>query len=265
MQLPTPATVKGDFSGRTFEKDGVVTTFSRRGDDYIVRTDGPDGKLHDYRVAYVFGVEPLQQVLLELPEGRGRLQALSIAWDTRPAAAGGQRWFHLYPNEKVDHTDVLHWTGPAQNWNHMCADCHSTNLRKGFDAKTDGFTTTFTDIDVACEACHGPGSAHVRWAEEKRAGRAAADPRRGFALPIVDASGGEWKLAPGASIAHRTKAPSSRAEVETCGRCHSRRALLCGRVSGVEPPSRRPIRGHMYKSRLCASSPLISDEETSHS
>jgi hypothetical protein len=224
MEAATPATVRGDFSGTTFAKDGVTTTFSRRGDQFVVNTDGPDGKLHDYPVKYTFGWDPLQQYLLELPGGR--LQALGVAWDTRPKSEGGQRWFHLYPNEKIDHADVLHWTGPAQNWNHMCAECHSTNLRKGYDAAQDAFATTWSDLNVACEACHGPGAAHVAWAEAAKAGKRGDDPKKGLVFQLLDTSGGGWTLAEGASIAHRTKAPSSDAQVETCARCHSRRAQL---------------------------------------
>jgi hypothetical protein len=47
---------------------------------------------------------------------------LSIAWDARPAESGGQRWFHLYPDERIDHRDELHWTRRQQNWNYMCAE-----------------------------------------------------------------------------------------------------------------------------------------------
>jgi cytochrome c553 len=78
----------------------------------------------------VFGVYPLQQYLLPLDDGR--LQALSIAWDSRPAEEGGQRWYHLYPDEAIAHDDPLHWTGPYQNWNTRCAECHSTDLHKNY-------------------------------------------------------------------------------------------------------------------------------------
>ena len=111
---------------------------------------------------YTFGVAPLQQYLIEFPDGR--LQALSIAWDARPKNEGGQRWFHLYPNERIAHKDELHWTRPAQNWNFMCADCHSTDVRKNYDSATDKFQTRWAEINVGCEACHGPGSRHVEWA-----------------------------------------------------------------------------------------------------
>ncbi|MDX2166755.1 MAG: tetratricopeptide repeat protein [Deltaproteobacteria bacterium] len=222
MQAATPETVLGNFDNATFTKDGVTTTFSRRDGQYVVRTDGPDGALHDYRVAYTFGVAPLQQYLLELPGGR--LQALSIAWDTRPRAAGGQRWFHLYPNERIDHRDVLHWSGPNQNWNYMCAECHSTDLRKNYRADGDRFETTWAALNVSCEACHGPGSAHVQWAADAKAGRAAADATRGFAVDLRQT--GTWRFADGAPIAHREGPGFSTAQVETCAPCHSRHAQL---------------------------------------
>lgn len=160
MQPATAATVLGDFSGAQFSHAGVTSTFFTREGRYVVRTDGPDGQLADLEVKYTFGIEPLQQYLIELPGGR--LQALSINWDTRPSTQGGQRWFHLYPNERVDHRDELHWTQPAQNWNTQCADCHSTNIAKGFDATTSTFSTTWSEVSVGCEACHGPGSNHLR-------------------------------------------------------------------------------------------------------
>ena len=115
MQLPSEESVLGDFDDAAFTYNGITTRFFRRGDKFMVNTDGEDGKMQDFEVAYVFGVSPLQQYLL--PLSRGRLQALSIAWDARPAEEGGQRWYHLYPDEKIDYQDPLHWTGTYQNWN----------------------------------------------------------------------------------------------------------------------------------------------------
>ena len=111
---------------------GTTSSFYQRAGQYFVTTDGPDGQLHDYRIQYTFGVAPLQQYLIAMPGGR--LQALSIAWDTRPREQGGQRWFHLYPGQAIKAGDRLHWTGIDQNWNYQCADCHSTHLLKNFDA-----------------------------------------------------------------------------------------------------------------------------------
>ena len=162
MQKATQATVLGDFAGAQLEHFGVSTTFFRDGEKFMVRTDGPDGALHEYEIAYTFGVYPLQQYLIALPGGR--LQALAIAWDSRPKDQGGQRWFHLYPNLKLKPGDPLHWTGRDQTWNYQCADCHSTDLKKNYDLAANTYATSWTDLDVSCEACHGPGSRHVAWA-----------------------------------------------------------------------------------------------------
>jgi Cytochrome c554 and c-prime len=114
MQKATEATVLGDFADARLEHFGVVTTFSRSGDKFVVRTEGPDGALHDYEIACTFGVYPLQQYLIAFPGGR--LQALGIASDSRPKEQGGQRWFHLYPGQQIKPGDPLHWTGRDQTW-----------------------------------------------------------------------------------------------------------------------------------------------------
>ena len=219
MQLPTPETVLGDFDDASFTYNGVTTRFYRDGDLFKVRTDGEDGKLADYTVKYVFGVYPLQQYLL--PLSRGRLQALSIAWDARPADQGGQRWYHLYPDEAIDYRDPLHWTGPYQNWNSRCAECHSTDLVKNYDPATRAFDTHYAEIDVGCEACHGPGEKHLELARENKLAGVA---NGGF--PTALAQRGDWAFPENATIARRKQALESRAQVDSCGRCHSRRGTL---------------------------------------
>ena len=154
-----PDTVLGNFADQTFEYAGTGSRFSQRDGRYFVTTDGPDGTLTEFEVLYTFGIEPLQQYLVDL--GGGRLQALSIAWDSRPAEQGGQRWFHIYPDEAVTHRDPLHWTQPSQNWNFMCADCHVTDFRKGYSASADTLDSRWAELGVGCEACHGPASAHL--------------------------------------------------------------------------------------------------------
>tara|TARA_R110002072_G_scaffold87977_3_gene198157 strand:+ start:13808 stop:15916 length:2109 start_codon:yes stop_codon:yes gene_type:complete len=219
MQLPSEDTVLGDFDDASFTYNGVTTRFFRSGDKYMVSTDGENGKIQDFEVAYVFGVEPLQQYLL--PLSRGRLQALSIAWDARPATEGGQRWYHLYPDEKIDYKDPLHWTGTYQNWNTSCAECHSTDLKKNYTAATRSFDTQFAELNVGCEACHGPGEKHLQLAE---AGTLDDAPNGGF--PTALAQRGKWALAPDAHIAKRTTPLASNAQIDSCARCHSRRGTL---------------------------------------
>ena len=221
MQEATGETVLGGFDGATLTYAGVTSTFFRRDGRYLVRTDGPDGRLADFEIAYTFGVEPLQQVLI--PLRGGRLQALGIAWDARPVEEGGQRWFHLYPGEAVDHEDELHWTRAAQTWNAGCAACHSTGLEKGYDPEMDRYTTTWREIDVSCEACHGPGSRHVEWAQS---GGGEGEPGRGLPVAFHDRRGVRWVMDPTTGIARRSDTPDGRDEVEACGRCHALRSSI---------------------------------------
>lgn len=221
MQHADEHTVLGDFDDADFSYGGTTTTFFRREGDHFIRTDGPDGKLTEYPLAYTFGITPLQQYLIPFPDGR--LQALGIAWDSRPAADGGQRWFHLYPDEPVDHRHALHWTGPQQNWNFMCASCHSTNLNKGFDAETGSFDTTFSEIDVGCESCHGPGTEHLEWAALEPAQRSASE-QKGF--PGLELKGAiAWPIDPATGSAKPHPTGLAR-QTEVCAACHSRRGEI---------------------------------------
>lgn len=219
MQLPGPDSVLGDFDDASFTYNGVTTRFFRRGDSYMVNTDGENGELRDFEVAYVFGHYPLQQYLL--PLSGGRLQALSVAWDSRPAEEGGQRWYHLYPDEAIDHVDPLHWTGPYHNWNTRCAECHSTDVHKNYDAASRSFDTRFEEVNVGCEACHGPGEKHLALAQ---AGEVGTVENGGFAVAL--AQRGRWAFQEGEHIARRTEPLESNAQIDSCGRCHARRGTL---------------------------------------
>ena len=220
MEEANERTVLGDFGGARFTHGGVTSRFFRRDGRYFVNTDGPGGKLADFEVRYTFGVHPLQQYLVELPGGR--LQALGIAWDARPKAQGGQRWFHLYPDRKLKAGNPLHWTGIDQNWNYQCADCHSTNLRKNYDEATRTYETTWSEIDVGCEACHGPGARHAAWAKLDAAAR-RADASKGLAVALDERRGVAWAIDPATGSAARSAPRTSNRELETCARCHSRR------------------------------------------
>ena len=224
MQPATERSVLGDFRNATFTDGAVTSRFSRKGDGYWVRTDGPDGRLADFRVKYTFGVDPLQQYLIEMSDGR--VQALSIAWDARPRERGGQRWFHLYPGQGIEHTSELHWSGLQQNWNFMCADCHSTNVRKGYDAASNRFATTWSEIDVSCEACHGPASRHVAWARKPRWLAALLWRDHGLGAPLTERRGVTWSIDTATGTARRSIPAGTRTEVETCAPCHSRRTQV---------------------------------------
>ncbi|WP_437318118.1 multiheme c-type cytochrome [Sorangium sp. So ce385] len=218
MQHASAATVLGDFEGARLRYAGQVHRFDRQDGKYWVTTDGPDGQLHRYEVLYTFGVEPLQQYLVAGPGGR--LQALPFAWDARPRARGGQRWYHLHERDSVRAGDVLHWTAASQNWNHMCAECHSTHVTKGYDAAADRFTTTWSEISVGCEGCHGGGARHLDWAEAR-----TPDPSKGLDVRFDERRNATWTRLP-SGTARRDKGPSSGTESAACALCHSRRESL---------------------------------------
>jgi predicted CXXCH cytochrome family protein len=226
MQHATDKTVLGNFNDASLDHYGVHSRFFREDGKFFVETDGPDGKLAVFEVKYTFGVDPLQQYLVEFSDGR--IQALSIAWDSRPQAAGGQRWFHVYPDEEIKHDDILHWTKLNQNWNFMCAECHSTGLRKNYDARTDQFHTTWAEISVGCEACHGQGSRHAAWARDQKSWWPFGkhdDVSKGLLVRFDERRAGTWSIDPQTGSAQRSVAPIIlHKEVETCGLCHARRA-----------------------------------------
>ncbi|NLE33901.1 MAG: tetratricopeptide repeat protein [Bacteroidales bacterium] len=202
MATATDSTVLGNFNDYEYRHRGRVHRFFRRGEKFFVNTEGPSGSFEDFEVAYTFGYTPLQQYLV--PFEGGRLQCLPIAWDTERG-----RWFHLgdtiYTDEEVGPGNWLHWTSQAQNWNGMCADCHSTNLKKNYDPVTRSYNTTWSEIDVSCEACHGPASEHLVWAALPEDSR-SADVNTGLIV--------------------RTRDLTNEELLNVCARCHSRRAIM---------------------------------------
>lgn len=233
MLAATEANVLGAFDGRSVEQGGSRATFHRDGNRFLARTDGADGATADFTITETFGVDPLQQYLVQFPDGRR--QPLPWAWDSRPAEQGGQRWYHLMPDSPPRAGNPLHWTGRDQNWNFMCASCHSTGLVRGYDAARDRYDTTWTEISVGCESCHGRGAGHVAWA---RAGAAPDVAHRGLEVMLRDRSGGGWRFAEGDArgIARWEGPPrqSTAAGVETCAPCHSRaRPLVADPLPGT--------------------------------
>ncbi|MEM9728694.1 MAG: tetratricopeptide repeat protein, partial [Myxococcota bacterium] len=218
MQEATPETVLGDFGNIETRYFSERARFSRRDDSFFVSALGADGQPAEFPVRYTFGAVPLQQYLVETEPGR--LQAFPFAWDTRDRNEGGQRWFHLQPDEYIEPGDPLHWTGIQFNWNNNCADCHSTRLIKNYDRATRRYDTTFEETNVGCEACHGPGSAHVEAAKDN-----ALSTGSGFDLHLATPEDRHWEFVAGRDIAV-LKVAGSTDEVTTCAPCHSRRADL---------------------------------------
>jgi len=194
MKVADSVSVLGDFNGLTFTNKGIKSTFFKKEGEYFVNTTGADGKYHDYKIKYTFGLSPLQQYIVEFPNGQ--YQCLLTAWDTKE-----KKWFHLQPNLEIKHDEWINWTGGGMRWNSMCADCHSTDLKKNFRSETNVYNTTFSEINVGCEACHGPASLHIEFYEK---------PSKGLTPPQM----------------YMDSSLSSKELVDKCARCHSRRSQL---------------------------------------
>lgn len=187
----------GDFDAAPIDIEGVRNSFTSADGALVFATDDETGELRSFPVRYTFGKEPLQQYLVEFPNGR--MQASALAWDSRPSDVGGERWFHLQPDSSGKPNDVLHWSKTPYNWNTMCADCHSTGVTKGYDPVGKTYDTRFAEVTVGCEACHGPASAHVE------------NPSAAATLP---------------SLVDQPR------QINSCAPCHSRRSQL---AEGFQP------------------------------
>ncbi|WP_142783198.1 tetratricopeptide repeat protein [Changchengzhania lutea] len=197
MQLADSTSVLGGFNDEKFISQGVTSHFYKKEGGFYVNTEGPDGINHDYKIEYTFGVTPLQQYIVKFPDGH--YQCLRTAWDTLK-----NKWFDLYPNFKVVHSEWLHWSRGGLNWNTMCSDCHSTNVRKNYDFNTHSYDTKYAIINVSCEACHGPGKQHVE--DVKRLGNKYAS----------------------TGTLHMTLNTAPKELVDQCARCHMRREQFSG-------------------------------------
>ena len=200
MDVATRETILADFKGEVFKSQGVSSSFFKRNGEFFANTEGPDGKNHDYKIEYVFGITPLQQYIVKFPNGH--YQCLRQAWDTKK-----NKWFDLYPDFKVVHSEWLHWSRGGLNWNNMCADCHSTNVRKQYKQDDHSYDTKFALINVSCEACHGPGKEHV--ADVKEQGENYRD----------------------SGTMQMTLETSPKELVDQCARCHMRREMLTDRFN----------------------------------
>lgn len=222
MQLASIDSVMGDFSNVSVRFHNINSRFYKSGDQFMVDTLDRSNVPASFRIDFAFGHYPLQQYLVETEDGH--IQALNIAWDSRPSEDGGQRWFHLQPNEEITPEHPFFWTNHFQNWNSRCAECHSTNLQRNFSVENSSYDTQWSEINIACEGCHGPASDHVAMAQ---AG-SFNDEMVGFATDLSDLS--LFTFSSNTPIAINQGAEST-GQLNTCATCHSRR----GTVSTNEP------------------------------
>ncbi|MEH6822672.1 MAG: tetratricopeptide repeat protein [Motiliproteus sp.] len=218
MLPAVPGNVLGDFDNIEFNHGETRVRFSREGETYQITAVGGDNKLRTYPVEYTFGFLPLQQYLIDI--GDGKLQAFDVAWDSRAAEKGGQRWFKLLPDEETGPSSPLHWARQLQNWNSRCAECHSTGVTKGFNLSAHRYQTTVAEISVGCEACHGAGFDHLQRVNDKNFKVESAT-----GLPTDFTSSRRFAFSGDKPTAIPT-GQSTSAQINACGGCHARRQLI---------------------------------------
>ena len=215
MDTAKAGKVKGDFNNVHLFLNGDSAHFYKSGGAYYVRTTNGAGALQDFRVSYTLGYFPLQQYLVKIDD---KIQVLPFCWDTRPKETGGQRWFHIYAPEKISPENELHWTGINQNWNYMCADCHTTDFKKNYDTARQ-FLSTWRESRVSCESCHGPASKHLTWTQHQDKSK-----YKGFPVSLANKNIDWGYSATGTAVPKKNKFNQS--EIEVCARCHARASRL---------------------------------------
>jgi len=213
MAIADKNSVLANFNNVNVEHYGQKAHFFIKDNHYQVRISYDD-KVDTFSIKYTFGHYPLQQYLVETEEGR--LQVLPFAWDARTKAQGGQRWYHNYSHEEIRPEDRLHWRQPLQNWNGMCADCHSDGLKRNYDSDKNQFETTFDNINVGCLSCHGDMSEHAKTT------------KRNVANDITSTKHptGQWLRAAADKTAQWQGAKRDNSFMDNCFACHALRAPL---------------------------------------
>ncbi len=191
MEPASKESIKATFEEDSLTLDGVHYEFSKDTSGFFVTISEKNSEKKVHKIEYSFGYSPLQQYLVELPNGK--LQNLRVSYDTQE-----KKWFHQYPGEVINHDDWLHWNNQSMNWNSMCSDCHSTQVKKNYNPEKETYQSTFSEVNVSCESCHGPASNHLN---EANSGKFSSN--KGF-ITRVDKDN----------------------YINTCGRCHSRRSKL---------------------------------------
>jgi len=225
MRPANEDSVLGDFDNVTLSFHGIETRLYRKGEAFMVDTTGQNGVAGVFTIAYSFGHYPLQQYLIDI--GKGHLQALNVAWDARPVEQGGQRWYHLQADEDIDPQHPFFWTRHFQNANSRCIECHATDVSKNYNPEDESYDTSWSEVGVTCESCHGPASQHLALAQADQ----VTSRTTGFDKPSQPKL--SWTFRGNDSIA----SPSGIRDdsfIDTCGGCHSRRSTI-GDVKPLAP------------------------------
>ncbi len=214
-------------SKATFGKGsaGIAEFGSKSGVNSVsVQESGKQTKLE---LPYLLGTRPMEQYLAAT--GKGRVQALPVAFDVDK-----KEWFDIFAGEERLSGEFGHWTGRGMNANSQCIECHSTGFQKGYDSAGDAYHSSWAEMGVGCESCHGPGATHAK------------DPKAPYGPFGKSARIAEFRPAPTSVTSSPVNSnpdsvspaavppPAASVMLETCATCHSvRRTIADGFVPGA--------------------------------
>jgi len=195
------ATIVGDFSeGTRFVDHGRTFEFGRADGKPFMKVTFGSGTPQTFPVDYTLGHKRYQGYLSKLADGR--IYVLPAFWHIE-----SKRWLDW--KEITPIPDGAH--DLRQIWNTNCFNCHATNLAQGFDVTTKRYETTWTEMGIGCEACHGPGRPHVELME--------AWEKNPTAKPAYDNSATNRDLSGILKVFSPRSAPP-RQTYDTCAYCH---------------------------------------------
>ncbi len=223
MAVANESSVVANFDNQSVSHYGQKAKFYRDGTRFMVDISYDDKRI-TYPVKYSFGFYPLQQYLVDV--GSGKLQVLPFSWDSRPVGQEGQRWYHNYSDEAIRPEDRLHWRQPLQNWNGMCADCHSDGLQRNYSAEKNTFDTQWDNINVGCQSCHGDMTEHSKTSVNIDSQKPTADK----ISPIINK--GHWQFSKDQATASWHGSKPDNQFMDICFSCHSLRSPL---TDGINP------------------------------
>ncbi|HEX8026902.1 MAG TPA: multiheme c-type cytochrome [Vicinamibacterales bacterium] len=195
------ATILGDFrDGTRFADHDRSYAFSTKDGKPFVSVSFGGRAAETYAVDYTLGAKRYQGYLSMLPNGG--IYVLPVFWHV-----GAKRWIDW--KELTPIPDGVH--NIRQIWNTNCFNCHATNIAQGYDIGEMKYKSTWTEMGIGCEACHGPGRQHTELMEawEKDPG----------SRPKYDPSSKNTQLTEIFKI-FTTRSADPKRVYDTCAYCH---------------------------------------------
>lgn len=191
-----PEAITGDFTkNNTFEYLGVKTRMERRGDEFFMHFDYPDGRKESNKIHRTVGSRRMQQYVTQR---NGQYIRLPVSYDLE-----NQRWMSL--NGSFFYPDSANFVQHEAQWDLNCVFCHNVKAQPNYNFQTKLAKSEVAEVGIACGACHGAGAEHAELA----------------ASPLVRA---QWLMDESADrkIVLAPKLDSDRS-LMVCAHCHGQR------------------------------------------